>query len=176
MADDHGVTHRMTNAHDLRALADLQVAVGDSGARLERAAQDSESDGRRRLFQALAEERARIGRDLGATLKSLGGAPTTTTPPHGEGGSILAKARRAVSDIGHALLGETAETIDAADDGETALIRRLDAALGDPQLSDVARAAVRRARAAVAGDRDDLHALRESLDNRRDAASPLFPY
>jgi uncharacterized protein (TIGR02284 family) len=181
MADDHGLTHdatthrAVTDAHDVRVLGDLQAAISDSAATLETAAHDSDGEARMRLFATLAEERARTARDLRATIMALGGSAVDT-----DGGSILAKARRAVADIGHALLGDEAGkavgAVDLADDGETALIRRLDAALDDPELSDVARAAVRRARAAVAGDHEDLHALRQSLDSRRDIGSPLFPY
>jgi uncharacterized protein (TIGR02284 family) len=177
MADDHGLTHdatthrAVTDAHDVRVLGDLQAAISDSAATLETAAHDSDGEARMRLFATLAEERARTARDLRATIMALGGSAVDT-----DGGSILAKARRAVADISHALLGDEAGAVDLADDGETALIRRLDAALDDPELSDVARAAVRRARAAVAGDHEDLHALRQSLDSRRDIGSPLFPY
>lgn len=170
MAEDHGLTRRPTDAHDIRVLNDLQAALHDSAASLELAARDSESDPRSRLFATLAEERARLARDLKTVVLSLGGSPAD------DGGSILSKARRAVSDIGHALLRDESRDLDAADDSETALLRRLDAALDDPDLSDVARAAVRRARAAVGGEADDIHGLRESLDSRRDAESPLFPY
>ena len=174
MAEEQGLTgaadsiRQDTHAHDVKVLGRILAATRDSRNRFEQAARDSESDGRRRLFESLAEERGRAVRDLRATLAAMGGSPD------GDGGSILSKARRAVTDIGHALLGDESLTADAADDGEQALIRRLEEALADPTLSDTARAAVRRARAVVGEDREDLHALRLNLDSRRDAASPLF--
>lgn len=175
MAEEQGLTHTAdpvrheAHAHDVKVLGRLLAAAQDSETRFEQAAQDAESDGRRRLFESLCEERGRMVRDLRATVVALGG------PADGDGGSILTKARRAMTDIGHALLGDETHAADVADDGEQALARRLDEALADPELSDMARAAVRRARAMLGEDREDLHALRLSLDSRRDAASPLFP-
>ena len=175
MAEEQGLTgaadpiRHKTHTHDVKVLSRLLAAAQDSESGFDQAARGSESDGRRRLFESLAEERGRVVRDLRATVVALGGSTD------GDGGSILAKARRAVTDIGHALLGEESLATDVADDGEEALIHRLDEALGDPELSDTARAAVRRARAVLGESREDVHALRLSLDSRRDAASPMFP-
>lgn len=172
MAEEQGLTgatgfvRHESRAHDVDVLGRILSAMRDSEARFDQAARDSEGDARRRLFESLADERDRVVRDLQSTLAAMGGS--------GDGGSILSKARRAVNDIGHALLGEEGRARDADDDVERALILCLEEALGDPELSDMARAAVRRARAAVGEDREDLQALKPGQGRDPDPASRLF--
>ena len=108
----------MPNRHDIHVLNTLITATLDSAERLDQIAGDSESTGHGSLFTALATERRDMARDLSETVTALGGHPDDA------GGSILAKAQRAVMDIGHALIRDEAGLVDAADRGEAALDRR----------------------------------------------------
>lgn len=178
MPDDHGgvlngqtpeaAADRHANRHDIHVLNGLLAATLDSAERLTRITDDSESEDHRNLFSGLADERREIARVLETAIVDLGGQPDA-------GGSILAKAQRAVMDVRHALLGDEAGLADAADDGEAALDRRFEAALADPRLAATTREVIRRAHAALHAEREDIHDLRRSLDSRRDADSPLFP-
>lgn len=176
MPDDHGgvlngqpeTAGRNANRHDIHVLNGLLAATLDSAERLARITDDSESEGHRNLFSGLADERRETARRLEAAIVDLGGQPDT-------GGSILAKAQKAVMDVRHALLGDEAALGDAADDGEAALDRRFEVALADPKLAATTREIIRRAHADLHAESKDIHGLRRSLDSRRDADSPLFP-
>lgn len=181
MPDDHGgvinpvseaspdaTANRSANKHDIHVLNTLLSATADSADRLARVTSDSDSEGHRDLFSSLAEERREMVQTLETAIISLGGHPDA-------GGSILAKAQRAVMDARHALLGDEAGLAHAADDGEAALDRKYEAALADPKLAATTREVIRRLHAVLHVEREDVHDLRRSLDSRRDADSPLFP-
>lgn len=182
MPDDHGgiintsapeasadaTANRSANKHDIHVLNSLLAATADSADRLERVTQESESEGHRNLFSGLADERRDMARSLETAIVGLGGHPDA-------GGSILAKAQRAVMDARHALLGDEAGLAHAADDGEAALDRKYEAALADPKLAATTREVIRRVHARLNVEREEVHDLRRSLDSRRDADSPLFP-
>lgn len=179
MPDDHGgvinpvsaaspdaTANRSANKHDIHVLNTLLSATADSADRLARVTSDSE--GHRDLFSSLADERREMVRTLETAIISLGGHPDA-------GGSILAKAQRAVMDARHALLGDEAGLAHAADDGEAALDRNYEAALADPKLAATTREVIRRLHATLHVERKEVHELRRSLDSRRDADLPLFP-
>ena len=159
----------MPNRHDIHVLNTLITATLDSAERLDQIAGDSESTGHGSLFTALATERRDMARALSETVTALGGHPDDA------GGSILAKAQRAVMDIGHALIRDEAGLVDAADRGEAALDRRFEAALADERLSATTRETLRRAHAAIHREKTEVHDLRHSLDSQRDLGSGLYP-
>jgi uncharacterized protein (TIGR02284 family) len=158
----------MPNRHDIHVLNTLIGATLDSAERLDQIAGDSESSGHDALFSALAAERRDMARALSETVTALGGQPDTS-------GSILAKAQRAVMDMSHALMGNEAGLVDSADQGETALDRKFEAAIADERLSATTRETLRRAHAAIHREAGEVHGLRRSVDGQRDASGSLFP-
>ena len=158
----------MPNRHDISVLNSLIEATLDSAERLEQIAGDEQAASHGSLFTSLADERRDIARVLSESVTALGGQPNTS-------GSILAKARRAVKDMSHALMGNEAGLVDTADQGEAALDKKFEAAIADERLSATTRETVRRAHAAIHKEASDLHDLRRSVDGQRDASSTLYP-
>src|SRR5690606_28661844 len=126
------------------------------------------STGHAALFAALAAERRQMAQTLSDSVTALGGQPDA-------GGSILAKAQRAVLDVRHALMPGEAGLVDAADRGEAALDRRFEAALADERISATTRETLRRAHNLIHRETADVHDLRRSVDGQRDASSGLYP-
>ena len=158
----------MSNRHDIHVLNELIGATLDSAERMERVATDSDSSGHVSLFTSLAAERREMAQTLAETVRSLGGQPH-------DGGSFLAKAQRAVMDVGQALMPAEAGIVGAADRGEAALDMRFEAAIKDERLSATTRETLRRAHVAIHRETHDVHDLHASLESRRDASSGLFP-
>jgi uncharacterized protein (TIGR02284 family) len=158
----------MPNRHDIHVLNDLIGATLDSADRLERVSDDSDSSGHVSLFASLATERREIARTLSETVLALGGQPH-------DGGSILAKAQRAVMDVSQALMPAEAGIVGAADRGEAMLDRRFEAAIKDERLAATTRETLRRAHAAIHRETHDVHDLHASLESQRDVGSSLFP-
>jgi uncharacterized protein (TIGR02284 family) len=158
----------MPNRHDIHVLNDLIGATLDSAERLERVSEDSESTGHVSLFASLATERREMARSLADTVRALGGQPH-------DGGSILAKAQRAMMDMSHAIMPAEAGIVGAADRGETALDHRFEAAIRDERLSATTRETLRRAHAAIHRETRDVHDLHASLESQRDLGSSLYP-
>jgi uncharacterized protein (TIGR02284 family) len=158
----------MPNRHDIHVLNDLIGATLDSAERLERVSEDSESSGHVSLFASLAEERREMARSLADTVRALGGHPH-------DGGSILAKAQRAMMDVSHALMPAEAGIVGAADRGEAALDRRFEAAIRDERLSATTRETLRRAHAAIHRETHEVHDLHTSLESQRVVGSGLYP-
>jgi len=156
------------NKHDIHVLNDLITATLDSADRLEHVATESANTGHVSLFTALAAERRDMARALQETVVALGGQTD-------DRGSILSKAQRAVMDVRHALLGEEADLVGAADRGEAALDRKFEAALADQALSATTRETLRRAHAAIHREKTEVRDLHNSLDSQRDATSGLYP-
>ncbi|MGH7026514.1 PA2169 family four-helix-bundle protein [Brevundimonas sp.] len=156
------------NSHDIEVLNHLAEGLIDSADGYAEAAAETEDARYRALFQRRSEERRRSASELQATVRGLGG--------HAEDeGSILAKAQRAFMDIKHALLRDEASVVGSVESGETHLQARFDHALADEALSATTRETIRRAYAAVRTSRDEMHALRRSLEGQRDADNPLHP-
>lgn len=158
----------MSNRHDIHVLNDLIGATLDSAERLDRVSTDSDSSGHVSLFSSLAAERRGMAQTLAETVRTLGGQPH-------DGGSILAKAQRAVMDMSHALMPAEAGIVGTADRGEAALDRRFEAAIADERLAATTRETLRRAHAAIHRETREVHDLHTSLDSQRDVASGLFP-
>lgn len=151
------------NRHDIRVLNDLNQALMDSANGYGAAAAQARRPEDRVLFQRRGRDRATAAADLQVALRGLGGEPQSE-------GSVLAKAQRAFTDIGHALLGgePTATAIEAA---EQALGDRFDRALADDALSATTRETIRRARASLGQiSRTDDHIVGSKYESR------LFPY
>lgn len=157
----------MPNRHDIHVLNDLITATLDSAERLDRVSADSETTGHASLFAALADERRDMAASMQGLVIQLGGQTEA-------GGSIIAKAQRAVMDIGHALLGESG-LVGAADHGEAALDRKFLAAVSDERLAATTRETLRRAHTAIHRETLEVHGLHRSLEGQRDAGSSLFP-
>lgn len=158
----------MPNRHDIHVLNDLIAATLDSAERLERTSGESDSPGHGSLFASLAGERRQIAQELAQAVRSLGGQPQ-------EGGSILAKAQRAMMDVKHALMPDEAGVVGTADQGEAALDRRFEAAIKDERLAATTRETLRRAHALIHRETHDVHDLHTSLDSQRDLGSGLYP-
>ncbi|CAN5186530.1 hypothetical protein BH09PSE1_BH09PSE1_15910 [soil metagenome] len=158
----------MPNRHDIHVLNDLIGATLDSAERLERVSDDSDSSGHVSLFASLAAERRDMAQTLADTVRALGGQPH-------DGGSILAKAQRAMMDVSHALMPAEAGIVGVADRGEAALDRRFEAAIKDERLSATTRETLRRAHVAIHRETHDVHDLHVSLESQRDVGSGLYP-
>ena len=158
----------MPNRHDIHVLNDLIAATLDSAERLEKTSGESNSSGHGALFASLAGERRQIAQELAEAVRGLGGQPH-------EGGSILAKAQRAMMDVKHALLPDEAGAVGTVDQGEAALDRRFEAAIKDERLAATTRETLRRAHALIHRETHDVHDLHTSLDSQRDLGSGLYP-
>jgi uncharacterized protein (TIGR02284 family) len=156
------------NTHDIRVLNGLLAATQDNAEGYHEVAEASEDPGHRALFQARERDRRDVADQLRAAVAAMGGEPD-------HGGSILAKAQRAVMDIKHALMPDTASVLGEVESGETALLGRFDRALDDDQVSATTRETIRRARTEVATGHEAVTALKQSLQGQRDADSSLFP-
>src|SRR5690606_26427082 len=122
----------MPNRHDIHVLNDLLGATLASAERLEKTAGDNDSPGHAALFARLASERREMAQSLTESVRSLGGEPQ-------EGGSILAKAQKAMLDVKQALMPDEAGAVGVADEGEAALDRRFEAAIKDERLAATTR-------------------------------------
>ncbi|MBX3476814.1 MAG: PA2169 family four-helix-bundle protein [Brevundimonas sp.] len=151
------------NRHDIRVLNDLSQALLDSGNGYGAAAAQARRAEERVLFQRRGRDRAAAAADLQVALRGLGGEPRSD-------GSVLAKAQRAFTDIGHALLGgePMAAAVEAA---EEALGDRFDHALADDALSATTRETIRRARASL----DQISRAGDLITGGKDEGR-LFPY
>lgn len=158
----------MSNRHDIHVLNELIGATLDSADRLERVSTDSDSSGHVSLFASLATERRDMAQILSDTVRRLGGQPH-------DGGSILAKAQRAVMDVSQALMPDEAGIVGVADRGEAALDKRFEAAIADDRLAATTRETLRRAHATIHRETGEVHDLRTSLESQRDERSGLFP-
>jgi len=156
------------NTHDIRILNGLLAATAANADGYHEAAEASGDAGHRSLFQSREFERRRIAGTLQAAVTGMGGEPDA-------GGSILAKAQRAVLDIKHALMPDETSVLGEVESGETALLARFDRALEDAGLSATTRETIRRARAETARGHEDISALKQSLQGQRDADSSLYP-
>lgn len=158
----------MPNRHDIHVLNELIGATLDSAERLERVSGESDSSGHVSLFASLAAERRQMANTLAEAVRALGGQPH-------EGGSILAKAQRAMMDMKHAIMPDEAGVVGTADQGEAALDRRFEAAIKDERLSATTRETLRRTHAVIHRETHDVHDLHTSLDSQRDLGSGLYP-
>lgn len=156
------------NTHDIRILNGLLAATQANADGYGEAALASEDPGHQALFQARERERRDVADQLWAAVTAMGGEPD-------HGGSILAKARRAVLDVKHALMPDPASLLGEVESGETALLARFDRGLEDTGVSATTRETIRRARAEVARGHEAISALKQSLQGQRDADSSLFP-
>lgn len=159
----------MPNRHDIHVLNDLIAATLDSAERLDHVSDDSESTGHGSLFDTLAAERREMAQLMSDHVVMLGGQPAQA------GGSILAKAQRAVMDMSHALFRDEAGLVGSADNGEAALDKRFEQALADDRLSATTRETIRRVHASIHREKTEVHDLRRSLEGQKDAGSELFP-
>lgn len=158
----------MSNRHDIHVLNDLLGATLASAERLEKTAGDSESEGHAALFARLAGERREMALSLTESIRSLGGQPQ-------EGGSILAKAQKAMLDVKHALMPDEAGAVGVADEGEAALDRHYEAAIKDERLAATTRETLRRLHALIHRETHEVRDLHASLDSQRDLDSGLYP-
>ena len=158
----------MSNKHDIHVLNELIGATLDSAERLEKVSGDSDSTGHSTLFASLASERREMAQSLADTVRALGGQPH-------DGGSILAKAQRAVMDISQAIMPAEAGIVGVADRGEAELDRRFEAAIKDERLAATTRETLRRAHAAIHRETREVHDLHTSLESQRDVSSGLYP-
>lgn len=158
----------MPNRHDIHVLNDLLGATQASAERLETTVAESDSPGHAALFGRLASERREMAQSLTEAIRSLGGQPQ-------EGGSILAKAQKAMLDVKHALMPDEAGAVGIADEGEAALDRRYEAAIKDERLAATTRETLRRVHALIHSETREVHDLHASLDSQRDADSGLYP-
>jgi uncharacterized protein (TIGR02284 family) len=154
------------NDHDIQVLNGLIGAALDSADVYRDAAAETEDPSRRALLEERSFARRDVAGELQSTVRALGGEPH-------EGGSILSKGKRALMDVRHALLPETAP-IDAIEAGES-VDQRFEKALADPRVSATTRETIRRAHATVTDGQQDLLDLKHSLESQRDASSDLFP-
>ncbi len=131
------------NTHDIRILNGLLAATQAQADGDHAVAEGSEEPGHRALFQARERDRRAVADQLRAAVEGMGGEPD-------HGGSILAKAQRAVQDLKHALRPDQTSGPDDVESGEAALLAKFDRALEDAGVSATTRETIRRARAAVA--------------------------
>ena len=131
------------NTHDIRILNGLLAATLGSADGCREVAEASEDPGHRALFQARERDRRDVVDQLRAAVEGMGGEPDP-------GGSILAKAQRAVQDLKHALRPDGRSGPGEVESGETALLGKFDRALEDTGVSATTCETIRRARASVA--------------------------
>ena len=131
------------NTHDIRILNGLLAAAQGNADGYREVAEASEDPGHRALFQAREQDRRAVADQLRAAVEGMGGEPD-------HGGSILAKAQRAVQDLKHALRPDETSGPGEVESGEAALLAKFDHALEDTGVSATTRETIRRARAAVA--------------------------
>ena len=155
------------NAHDIHVLNDLIGAALDSADVYRDAAAESDDPARRALLEERSLTRRSVAAELQTAVRQLGGDPPTS-------GSILAKGKRALMDLRHALLPDTGP-IDAIDAGESIAVR-FERAQGDPRVSAITRETIRRAHASVVDGQAPLNELKHSLEGQRDADNPLYPH
>ena len=144
------------NSHDIKVLNHLAVGAVDSADGYAEAAAETSDPRYRDLFLRRSEERRRVGADLQAAVRGMGGHPE-------DEGSILAKAQRAFMDIKHALLRDEAAVVGSIEGGETHLRARFDHALADAALSATTKETIRRAYADVQQGREQLSVLKRGL-------------
>lgn len=156
------------NRHDIHVLNTLIQSTLDTADGYRAASDESGDPGHRDLFARRGLERREVAEELQATVRALGGDPTSE-------GSILAKAQRAFADIKHALLGDELTVVRSVENGEDVLQGRFEKALEDSDISATTREAIRRAWDSVKSGHDQMRELKRSLEGRRDASNRLYP-
>ena len=156
------------NTHDIRVLNGLTRAAIDSSNGYSRAARETTVPALSSLYEALAVERRRVATELQGAVRSLGGSPENS-------GSILAKARRAFSDVTHALLRDEEAVIDPAEAGDEAMRQRFVQALGDNRIAAETRETLRRLGDSLKLDEMRLRDLQRTLHEQTSAEHALFP-
>lgn len=156
------------NRHDIKVLNGLYVSLLDNAAGYRQAIEASPDGGHRAYYEARETERRTLAGEIEQSIVALGGEAD-------QGGSLLAKAQKAIKDVSHALRRDEAAAVGDVDNGETALLARFDAALADGDLAATTRETIRRARDRVTRGHDEMAALRHSLEGQRDASSDLYP-
>lgn len=156
------------NRHDIKVLQGLLTTTIDSIDGYNEAAKASQNADHAALFETRAADRQRSIDELDQALRAIGGTPE-------EGGSILAKAHRAVLDIKHALTKDEQSVVDSVVNGEGMLLGKFDRALDDKAISSTTRETVRRAQFSVKHAHAEMLALKESLQGQKDADTTLRP-
>lgn len=156
------------NQHDIHVLNGLIQTTIDSADGYRDAATGSTDPGHRDLFVQRDAERRTIAEELGTTVRALGGEPTTD-------GSFIAKAQRAFSDVGHALLRDELSVVGPVESAEDAVRARFEKALQDSRISATTRDTIRRAWLKLEGDHQAVSDIKHRLQGQRDAGSRLFP-
>lgn len=156
------------NAHDLHVLNGLFGAAADAARLYDIAAAETDDFDHRDLYLRRAAERGRLADALARAIRARGARP-------GQEGSILAKARQALHDMRHALIGDEIAAVGSVQGGEDHLRACIDRALADPDLSEEARAVIRAAHGDVAAAEEDAAELRRRLQSRRDAEPRIYP-
>lgn len=156
------------NRHDIQVLNGLIQTTIDSADGYREAATGSEDPGHRDLFGRRSFERRRVADELQSTVRALGGDPDLD-------GSLIAKARRAFTDVKHALLHDELTMVDAVETAEDAVRARFEKALEDSHISATTRETIRRAWEQVREGHDQMRDLKHSLEGQRDASGRLFP-
>lgn len=156
------------NQHDIRILNGLLSATLDNAQSYQEAAASSDDPGHKTLFETRAADHHGVAEQLQAAVVGLGGEPD-------RGGSILAKAKRAVMDVKQALMPDEASVLGDAEGGESLLLGRYDRALADSHISATTRETLRRARAEISEGHAAIGVLRHSVQGQKDAESDIFP-
>ncbi len=140
------------NRHDIKVLNGLYVSLLDNADRYRQAIEASPDGGHRARYEARETERRALAAEVEGSIVALGGEVD-------HGGSLLAKAQKAIKDVTHALRRDEAAAVGDVDNGETALLARFNAALADGDLAATTRETIRRARERVARGHDDMASL-----------------
>lgn len=146
----------MTKDQIVDTLNDLIRIVEDSHEGYRHAAESSDEDDIKSLFNDLAAQRGAIVRELQRSVAEVGGAPDM-------GGTILGGAHRFFLDLKQAVLGrDRAAVLAEVERGENECVRLYDEALAKPLPAAVA-GAVSEHLARIRADRDRMARLREAV-------------
>ena len=147
------------NEHDIKVLNNLIETTLDSADGYREAAQETDNQTYRAMFEKRSFERQRVVTDLQGTVRQLGGEPE-------DDGSMLAKAHRAFLDIKHSLSKDEQAVVNSVENGEDHIKSKYEKAVEDRDLSATTRDTIQRAYASVREGHDQMSALKKGLENR----------
>lgn len=151
----------MPNDHDINVLNSLIVTTIDSVNGYRTAATDATNEQFRSIFQARADEREEIVRELQAHVRQIGGTPD-------DDGSALAGAHRFMLNVRDALTGRDDQAVIAeVERGEDHIKHKYEAALADAGLSPQCRSLVERSFRSVKEGHDQMRDLKHGVSGSR---------
>ena len=148
----------MDKDSQVSVLETLTTTLIDSINGYEKAAEDTENQRFRQLFQDHAQDRRRVADDLSSEIRRLGGDPP-------DDGSFMGKTHQSWLDLKAAVTGKDDErVIKSVEAGEDYLKEKFETALDSDELTGDARQVVESAYQSVRSGHDQISRIKHRMD------------